>query len=120
GEGVQGLARAFLHAGSNSVVASLWNVNDARTADLMTSFYRHLAQSESKGEALRNAKLEMLQSAGSASPTLWAPFILIGDAVQPISISGLPWWVRYGRILGFCSLVAALALLASIVRTPAK
>ena len=43
GEGVQSLARAFLHAGARSVVASLWNVNDEGTASLMESFYRGLA-----------------------------------------------------------------------------
>src|SRR5262249_1365270 len=44
GEGVQGLAQAFFHAGARSVVASLWDVSDRHTADLMAAFYRHMAR----------------------------------------------------------------------------
>src|SRR5206468_828178 len=48
GEGVQSLAVAFLDAGARSVVASLWNVNDERTATFMEAFYRHLSAGEPK------------------------------------------------------------------------
>ena len=80
GEGVLGLTRAFLYAGSRSVVASLWNVNDTATAELMKSFYANLRKGEAKDEALRQAKLSMLKSKqpGWRHPYYWAPFVLVG------------------------------------------
>jgi len=77
GEGVSGLARAFLYAGSRGVVCSLWSVDDKATADLMTGMYRRLKDGIASGDALREAKLEMIK-AGKA-PLYWAPFILIGE-----------------------------------------
>src|SRR4029434_7288742 len=53
GEGILGLTRAFQYAGARSVLASLWSVQDAATADLMTRFYRHLRHGGSKDEALQ-------------------------------------------------------------------
>lgn len=80
GEGVLGLTRAFLYAGSRSVVASLWNVNDTATAELMKSFYANLKKGESKDEALRQAKLTLLKGkqANWRHPYYWAPFVLVG------------------------------------------
>ncbi len=81
GEGIIGLTRAFLYAGANSVVVSLWNVNDVATASLMKSFYKNLQSGLPKDEALRQAKLELLNGAKRAwrHPYYWAPFILVGD-----------------------------------------
>jgi CHAT domain-containing protein/predicted negative regulator of RcsB-dependent stress response len=79
GEGIVGLSRAFLYAGARSVVVSLWNVSDISTAQLMKSFYQHLAGNFSNAAALREAKLRMLQSSTETRhPYYWAPFILIG------------------------------------------
>jgi CHAT domain-containing protein/tetratricopeptide (TPR) repeat protein len=80
GEGVLGLTRAFLYAGSRSVVASLWNVNDTATAELMKSFYANLKKGEPKDEALRQAKLSLLRGkqARWRHPYYWAPFVLVG------------------------------------------
>ncbi len=79
GEGVQGLAQAFFHAGARSVVASLWDVSDRRTADLMSRFYGHLADGESKALALQSAKLDLLRHDPRLAPRYWAPFVLIGE-----------------------------------------
>jgi CHAT domain-containing protein/Tfp pilus assembly protein PilF len=76
GEGLMSLMRAFMYAGTPSVVVSLWNVDDAKSADLMIRFYRHLTAGLSKSEALRQAKLETIREGGF--PYLWAPFVLIG------------------------------------------
>lgn len=84
GDGVQGLAQAFLHAGARSVVASLWNVNDERTATFMAAFYAHLAGGASKTDALRRAKLELLRRSATSAPRYWAPFVLIGESRQPV------------------------------------
>lgn len=79
GEGLVGLSRAFLYAGSPSVVVTLWRVADASTPDLMLRLYENLDQSGDKAEALRQAKLWMIQRGGAfAHPYYWAPFILVG------------------------------------------
>lgn len=82
GEGVMGLTRAFLYAGAQSVVASLWNVNDAATAELMKAFYRNVSRGQSRAEALRQAKLSLLRGSQPTwrHPYFWAPFIFAGDA----------------------------------------
>lgn len=66
GREVASIAQAFIEAGANTVVASLWQVNDASTNQLMQSFYDHLAQNSDENsvtisQALRNAQLSMLQ-----------------------------------------------------------
>lgn len=79
GEGLVGLTRAFLYAGSPSVVVTLWQVVDSPTSDLMTSFYENLDRIHDKAEALRQAKIGMIQRKGRlALPYYWAPFILVG------------------------------------------
>lgn len=82
GEGIIGLTRAFLYAGADSVVVSLWNVNDIATASLMKAFYKNLKLGLSKDDALRQAKLELLRGRQQAwrHPYFWAPFVLVGDA----------------------------------------
>lgn len=81
GAGLMGLSRAFMYAGTNTVVASLWNSDDAYTASTMAHFYENLLQGQSKAEALRQAKLTMMEDPEvAASPELWAPFILIGES----------------------------------------
>lgn len=80
GEGIVGLARGFLGAGSGSVLASLWNVNDRATAALMARFYSGvLVRGESRAQALAAAKRELISSPGADSPYYWAAFQLIGD-----------------------------------------
>ena len=89
GEGIVGLTSAFLFAGSDSVVASLWNVNDESTSLFMESFYTSLKRGLSKADALRDARLETMrkqiksavtgEQESLASPYFWAPFVLIGE-----------------------------------------
>ena len=77
GEGLISLTRAFMYAGTPSVVVSLWNVNDESAADLMIRFYRNLKTGRmSKAEALRQAQLETIRDNGF--PFFWAPFVLVG------------------------------------------
>lgn len=79
GEGLVGLTRAFLYAGAPSVVVTLWEVADSSTSGLMVEFYRNLGRTGDKAEALRQAKLAMLEKQGRLSaPYYWAPFILVG------------------------------------------
>lgn len=77
GEGVIGLAWAFLDAGADQVIASLWKVSDATTPQLMDEMYAGIRKGQDPADALRNAKLRMLHSGTRASrPYYWAPFVL--------------------------------------------
>jgi CHAT domain-containing protein/tetratricopeptide (TPR) repeat protein len=78
GEGVQSLTRAFFYAGAQSLVVSLWNVNDAATAELMKSFYMNLKRGLPRHEALRQAKLAMTRNPRWSHPYYWAPFVFTG------------------------------------------
>ncbi len=78
GDEMVGLARAFMYAGTPSVLASLWKVDDYYTEKLMVSFYRALKNTE-KIEALHQARKEMIEKHGKKHPFYWAPFVLIGD-----------------------------------------
>ncbi|MEM8543989.1 MAG: CHAT domain-containing protein [Cyanobacteria bacterium P01_H01_bin.119] len=78
GDGVVGLSRALVVAGTPSVVVSLWSVPDAPTAELMTAFYQQLSQGETKAEALRQAMLTVRDR--YPNPRDWAAFTLMGEA----------------------------------------
>lgn len=79
GEGLVGLTRAFQYAGAKSVVVSLWEVNDASTADFMTTFYQELRKGASKDVALQTAMKVMRNSRRWRHPFHWSPFIVVGD-----------------------------------------
>jgi CHAT domain-containing protein/tetratricopeptide (TPR) repeat protein len=80
GEGLVGLARAFMYAGAPRVVASLWQVSDLATAELMKKFYRGMLHDRlPPAAALRAAQLEMSSDPRWASPYYWAGFVLQGD-----------------------------------------
>ncbi|MFQ5963673.1 MAG: tetratricopeptide repeat protein [Candidatus Scalinduaceae bacterium] len=106
GDELIGLTRGFIYAGTPSIVASLWSVNDKSTSELMGLFYKNL-KTHSKAEALRLAQLEMINgevgkgivrgvggitiskedkdkpqtqmTVNGSHPFFWAPFILLGD-----------------------------------------
>jgi CHAT domain-containing protein/tetratricopeptide (TPR) repeat protein len=87
GEGVIGLTRALLYAGSKNLIVSLWQVNDASTSELMIEFYTGLLESKTAkslqknstfGENLRQAKLKLIKNNQFAHPYFWSPFILLG------------------------------------------
>jgi CHAT domain-containing protein/tetratricopeptide (TPR) repeat protein len=78
GEGIVGLTRGFMYAGSKRVITSLWNVDDAATAQLMGTFYRGmLKEKQTPAVALRNAQLQMWRT--NPDPRLWAAFTLQGE-----------------------------------------
>jgi CHAT domain-containing protein len=98
GEGVMGMSRAFLIAGTQAVVVSLWSVDSKATEELMVLFYQRLKAGELAQEALRGAKLELFARVrsgasqlrgirvearagarrGEPHPFFWAPFVLVG------------------------------------------
>jgi CHAT domain-containing protein/Tfp pilus assembly protein PilF len=78
GDGVVGLSRSLLTAGAESVIVSLWAVDDSSTSDLMVEFYRQLQQNPDKAKALRQAMLSTMKK--YPHPIHWAAFTLIGNA----------------------------------------
>ncbi len=80
GEGLVGLTRGFMYAGSPRVVVSLWSVNDEATSELMTKFYQKMLQDKLKpAAALRQAQIDMLKNENFAAPYYWAAFTLQGE-----------------------------------------
>jgi CHAT domain-containing protein len=76
GQGFSALQRAFLHAGSPSVVSTLWLVDDRAAARLLDLFYRQMRSKELLADSLRAAQLQMLRE--GHPPNVWAAFILTG------------------------------------------
>jgi CHAT domain-containing protein/tetratricopeptide (TPR) repeat protein len=114
GEGMVGMSRAFFHAGANAVAASLWNVSDRSTADLMGAFYERVREGDSIDRALADAKRRFLQrSQPQRHPYYWAPFIVMGHARVALSfpesprVTALPWLA-----IGTAATLAAAAIIA--------
>ncbi|WP_062061675.1 CHAT domain-containing protein [Aquimarina longa] len=110
GEGVMSLARGFFHSGAKSVVSSLWATNDKSSQKIMLDFYTAMDQGATKASALRNAKLNYINShmGSELSPFYWGSLILIGDNM-PISLSSnfSNWYLA--------SLIGILVILLLIV-----
>lgn len=80
GEGLIGLTRGFMYAGTSRVVSSLWNVDDRASARLMSSFYEAmLKKGLTPAAALRHAQLELLHQPRWAAPHYWAAFGIHGE-----------------------------------------
>jgi hypothetical protein len=106
GEGVYSLQRAFHLAGAQTTVASLWQVDDEITQELLTRFFENLwHKSMSRLEALRQAQLAVRRGEGNrAQPRYWAAWVLSGDpgdlnalpqlaaAQDPAAVVAAPWW----------------------------
>ena len=80
-EGVVGIARAFLGAGTRSVIATLWKIDDEATLAFMRQFYEHLVAGYSASKSLHQAMKWMRESEKFNAVKHWAPFVLIGDDV---------------------------------------
>jgi CHAT domain-containing protein len=78
GEEWVGLVRAFLYAGASNVLATLWQVEDRATGELMDLFYRELAHNRSPSTALAAAQRKMLRNPDTRDPFFWAAFSLAG------------------------------------------
>jgi CHAT domain-containing protein len=80
GEGLIGLVRGFMYAGSRRVLASLWKVDDEATSELMTRFYRALFERRlTPPAALQAAQVDLLKTKRWAHPFYWAGFVLQGE-----------------------------------------
>lgn len=79
GEGVYGLRRAFVLAGAESLVISLWPVSDYATRELMIRYYRNLKSGMGRGAALRQVQIDKLKRNPTLHPFYWANFIQSGE-----------------------------------------
>ena len=82
GEGVMGLTRAFMYAGTPAVAVTLWSVESISAKELDVGFFQHLQEGLAPAEALQVIKIHMLQGEYGEeyrSPYYWAPFVLFGD-----------------------------------------
>ena len=78
GEGVTGLTRAVMYAGSPAAVVSLWSVSDEGTRELMVLFYKNMVnEGMTKETALRSAKTKLIKA--SSHPFFWAAFVMYGE-----------------------------------------
>ena len=103
GEGLMSISRAFTYAGAQSVVASLWNAKESGTTVLMTDFYKYLSKKSPKDQALRQAKLELLNK--GASPREWAAFVSIGNPAPVLDLEGGGFGWVYWLLVVFVILV---------------
>lgn len=122
GEGMLGLTGAFLAAGADAVVASLWSVDDAATALLMERFYDGLAAGRSVSAALAGARAALAAEPATAAPAYWAGFVVVGDGARTVpvqrrsSAAGKP----IAAALAIGALGLAGALLAGRRRTDSR
>lgn len=84
--GLSGMAGPFLNAGVQSVVGSLWRINDRRTAEFLSPFYREIAMGTSASSALRRAQIQAIHEGGDSRVDLsiWAAFEVVEEL--PFSI----------------------------------
>lgn len=110
GEGVQSLATAFLHSGSESIVYSLWSVNDQSTSVLMSEFYKQYKQESHPTKALQKSKLNYLKNAKDekSHPYYWAGFV--ASTTPSIAHSD-------SNIYNFLFITASLLLLYIIIQS---
>ncbi|MEM7370926.1 MAG: CHAT domain-containing tetratricopeptide repeat protein [Bacteroidota bacterium] len=103
GEGIMSLARAFTYAGAQSVVTTLWSVDDRSTSVLMQSFYQALKEGMSKDQAMQLAKLAYINNHDNqfAHPFFWAGPVIIGNP-DPVRQKGIPsavFWIGLTALL---------------------
>ena len=97
GEGMISLAHAFNYAGSESILTSLWKIDEQSSAQIIKTFYNYISEGLPKDQALRQAKLDYISTAEgrTISPNYWAGLVLIGDAsaIKIQSSSNLVFWL---------------------------
>lgn len=105
---INSLHRAFNYAGTKATIASLWEVPDKSTSQIMISFYEHLKEGKNKSSALQHAKIDYLKNTNIEKlkhPYYWAGFVLYGDD-SPVVETSQSWvWFLMGFVAMFICLV---------------
>jgi len=98
GEGIMSLSRAFTYAGCNSLLMSLWSIEDKATAQIVDSFFKHIEKGKAKHIALQQAKLDYLKNKNTPSskthPIYWAGLVQSGN-LQPIDFGSCHCWLYW-------------------------
>jgi CHAT domain-containing protein/Tfp pilus assembly protein PilF len=111
GEGFVGLTHSFISAGSRSVVASLWKVDDRATAALMADFYQSMLQKGmTPAAALRASRLKVMQDKRWSNPYYWAGFVVQGEYTNHINIE-----TNSRRNLGVILLLSLLLITCGLI-----
>ncbi len=89
GEGILSLARGFIYSGSQSVIMSMWEIEDRSGTEIVENFYRHLKKGNTKSTALRKARKDYLQKADMlrSHPYFWSSLVIYGNNA-PLYYSG--------------------------------
>jgi len=82
GDGLRSIARSFIHAGSRSILMSLWEAPDVSTNQIIQSFYDNIGEGRTMSKALQQAKLTYIEKASPSfrHPKYWSHLVLVGDA----------------------------------------
>ncbi len=109
GEGIANFARSFMQAGSETIIQTLWNVNDYSSSVIATQFYKELKEGKPIDEAMRLAQLEYLRNADDfvRHPYYWASIGVLGktDAVAFGSVFSLYMWIGLILVLAVIIMV---------------
>ncbi len=111
GEGIFSAARAFMYAGTPSVVMSLWNADDEITSRIMARLYHHLFRGASVHKAVQLAKLDYLENADHerlCQPYYWATFVALGHTAPVIP--------RKRKLIGILT-IGSVVLLVAFIRS---
>jgi CHAT domain-containing protein len=114
GEGMISLAHAFNYAGSESILTSLWKIDEQSSAAIIENFYGYIKNGLPKDEALQKAKLDYIATAKgrTLSPQYWAGLVLIGDTlpIHLTSTSYFWYWMLGGLLVIFFLLVLLIKI----------
>jgi CHAT domain-containing protein len=101
GEGILSLARGFVYSGSQSVVMSMWEIEDRSGAEIVKSYYRYLKRGASKSNALRRARISYLADSDMlrSHPYFWSSLVIYGNN-DPLYYSG-----KFAIIIGSIVLI---------------
>gem|GEM_PF-6422832 len=121
GEGLMSLGRAFMQAGSQSVLMTSWPAQDFSTSEIMNIFYKNISDGLEKNIALRNAKLEFIKNSDSNfnHPFYWAGFSLFGKT-QAINISRPNPYLKFTLLIGVLLIASLLYVMYKNVITKRK
>ncbi|WKN43435.1 CHAT domain-containing protein [Tunicatimonas pelagia] len=102
GEGIMSLSRAFAYAGCPNLITSLWKAEDNATAYLSERFYQYLSKEYSIADALRQAKLDLLNNLKLAqfhAPTYWSHLVFVGTPRSSQLSTVTPWIIGSAGVL---------------------